>query len=153
MENKVNVEWIPYWITSIIIFPKCPIPLLCTLIVSLQRQNGDRKLPSSQDHQDTKTEFFEQMGLLSTQLKHNIPLNWPICHLLCEKRRLGTTQIDLLRWIFRPNGLTIHLLTWMEMKAKWPLPSHDRDPDSNEEKRGEIVGGMTEGDPCLHWSV
>lgn len=48
--------------------------------------------------------------------------------------------------------LQIHLLTWMEMKAKWPLPSQSRDPDGNGEK-GSEWGGGTEGDPCLHWSV
>ena len=35
-----------------------------------------------------------------------------------------------------PNGITIHLLTRMEMKVKWPLSGYGR-PESNEEKRFE----------------
>lgn len=32
----------------------------------------------------------------------------------------GLVKMDMFAvW---PNGITIHLLTWMEMKVKWPLP-------------------------------
>ena len=67
-----------------------------------------------------------------------IPPHWPIFHLICEKHRLGRTWIDLFRWIcvaVCPDGITIHFLTWIEMKVEWPLPSHNWGPDSNEEKR------------------
>lgn len=52
-------------------------------------------------------------------------LKLPIFHLICEKHRIRLTWTDMKMDMEgeRPDGITIHFLTWMEMKAKWPLPT------------------------------